>query len=58
MSAKKKSQRLWMYVVLFAVSLFLIFFVGTSVDKETGVTHTIITSNGLQHFKKGLDIAG
>lgn len=58
MSAKKKSSRLWIYIVLFAVSLFLIFFVGTSVDKGTGKTHTIITSNGLSHFKKGLDIAG
>lgn len=58
MSGKKKSNRLAIYIVLFAVSLFLIFFVGTSIDKETGSTHTIVTSNGLNHFKKGLDIAG
>lgn len=58
MSAKKISNRFMLYVVLFAVSLFLIFFVGKSINKETGETNTIITSNGLLHFKKGLDIAG
>ncbi len=58
MSAKKTGNRLWLYVVLFGVSLFLIFFVGKTVEKGTGETHTIITADGLNHFKKGLDIAG
>lgn len=58
MSAKKKGSRLMLFVGLFIVSLFLIFFVGTSIDKETGKSHNIITTNGLLHFKKGLDIAG
>lgn len=58
MSAKKSRNRLALFVVLFAVSLFLIFFVGTSVEQGTGKSHTIITANGINHFKKGLDIAG
>lgn len=58
MKGKKTRNRLALYVGLFIVSLFLIFFVGTSIDSGTGKSHTIITSNGLTHFKKGLDIAG
>lgn len=58
MSAKKRTNLLALYIVLFAVSLFLIFFVGTRIDTETGKSHTTVTSNGLLHFKKGLDIAG
>lgn len=58
MSAKKMSNRFMLYIGLFIVSLFLIFFVGTRVDKETGRSYNILTSQGILHFKKGLDIAG
>lgn len=58
MSAKKMSKRFMLYIGLFLVSLFLIFFVGTKVDKESGSSYHILTSQGLLHFKKGLDIAG
>ncbi len=37
----------------------MIFFVGRSpVDPATGSSHTIFTPNGLNYFKKGMDVAG
>ena len=54
----KNIQGFWTYVVVVLVSLFIIFFVGRSVEPGTGVTKTIITQDGLSHFKKGMDIAG
>jgi preprotein translocase subunit SecD len=35
-----------------------VFFVGRKFDPSTGIRHMIITSNGLSHFRKGLDVSG
>ena len=40
------------------MSLIFVFFVGRSFDASTGVRHFILTSKGLQHFRKGLDVSG
>jgi hypothetical protein len=46
------------YAIAAAFCLFLIFFVGSKTEVGTGVTRTILTTDGLSHFKKGLDLAG
>ncbi len=43
---------------LFIVSLLFIFFVGRSFDAQTGARKFIFTTNGLSHFRKGLDVSG
>lgn len=48
----------WMtYVLVLLLSLFVIFFVGRSVNPQTGVAKTILTPNGITHFRKGMDVA-
>lgn len=54
----KSKDLFWVYVVVILLSLFVIFFVGKEVEPWTGVTKTIITADGLAHFKKGMDVAG
>lgn len=45
--------------VVILLSLVVIFFVGKSpVDPATGRSSWIFTSSGLQHFRKGMDVAG
>jgi len=42
---------------IFIVSLVLIFFVGRKFDSETGTRNLILTTNGVSHFRKGLDVS-
>ncbi len=42
---------------IFIVSLVLIFFVGRKFDPETGTRNLILTTNGVSHFRKGLDVS-
>lgn len=44
------------YIVSILIWLFVIFFVGKSVDTE-GKTSLIITQDGIHHFRKGMDVA-
>ncbi len=46
------------FTVLFIVSVVFIFFVGRKFDPQTGARNFIITSNGVSHFRKGLDVSG
>jgi len=42
---------------MFIVSLIFIFFVGRKFDPATGTRNFVFTSNGLSHFRKGLDVS-
>lgn len=53
-----KKVSLMGYGILMAICCFLVFFVGTSFDAATGKHSWTITTNGLSHFKKGMDVAG
>ncbi|MFA6255828.1 MAG: protein translocase subunit SecD [Candidatus Absconditabacterales bacterium] len=46
------------FLILFIVSLVFVFFVGRKFDPATGARNFIFTSNGLSHFRKGLDVSG
>lgn len=46
------------FAVIVLLSLFTIFFVGREFDATTGQRHLITTSNGVEHFRKGLDVSG
>ncbi len=46
------------FASLLIVSLVLVFFVGRKFDPETGTRNFVFTTNGLSHFRKGLDVSG
>ena len=46
------------YGIVILVSLFLIFFVGKELDPVTNTEGFVITSDGINHFSKWMDIAG
>ncbi|MEI7562702.1 MAG: hypothetical protein WCJ39_03125 [bacterium] len=48
----------WVFLGISLLSLFVVFFVGRSFDAKTGTRSMIVTSNGLSHFRKGLDVSG
>lgn len=48
----------WIFFGLFLISLFLVFFVGRTTDPVTGKRQLSITKNGVQYFRKGLDVSG
>jgi hypothetical protein len=52
---KSRNSLVW-YIVTILICLFIIFFVGRSVDAE-GKTSLIVTSDGIHHFRKGMDVA-
>ena len=43
--------------VLFVISLFFVFFVGRTFNSETFKRDWILTTKGITHFRKGLDIS-
>ena len=43
---------------LFIACLVLIFFVGRNFNSETGTRNFVLTTNGISHFRKGLDVSG
>lgn len=53
-----KISKKMVFVVLFIVSVIFIFFVGRNFNPQTGTRNFILTSNGLSHFRKGLDVSG
>lgn len=53
---KIDKKRLFAGIV--ALSLIFVFFVGRSFDASTGIRHLTLTPNGLQHFRKWLDVSG
>lgn len=46
------------FTLLVLASLFTIFFVGRQSDPTTGKRSMILTLQGVQHFRKGLDVSG
>jgi len=55
---KQMNWRKLLYLGVLLISLFLIFFFGKEVNKETGKNKRVIVPNGIEYFKKGLDVAG
>jgi preprotein translocase subunit SecD len=53
-----KISKQMIFTVIFIVSVIFIFFVGRNFDPQTGARNFIITSHGLSHFRKGLDVSG
>lgn len=53
-----KISKKTIFATLFIVSLVFIFFVGRNYNPETGTRNFIFTTNGLSHFRKGLDVSG
>lgn len=53
-----KISKKTIFAVLFIVSLVVIFFVWRKFDPQTGARNFIFTTNGLSHFRKGLDVSG
>ncbi|MBS8121457.1 protein translocase subunit SecD [Candidatus Vampirococcus lugosii] len=52
------SRYFFLYLVIVFFSLFVFFFVGFETNKETGEENLVLKSDGINDFKKGLDIAG
>ena len=46
------------FTALVIVSVIFIFFVGRNFNPQTGTRNFIFTTNGLAHFRKGLDVSG
>lgn len=44
--------------IVFVISLFFVFFVGRTFNSETFKRDWILTTKGITHFRKGLDISG
>ena len=44
--------------IVFVMSLFFVFFVGRTFNSETFKRDWILTTKGITHFRKGLDISG
>ncbi len=55
---KKQKFKGLLYVWVIILWLFLILFLGKTVDPTTKETHRTIVSDGRNHFKKWLDVAG
>ena len=53
-----KISKKWLFLGISLLALFIVFFVGRSFDAKTGTRSMIVTSNGLSHFRKGLDVSG
>ncbi|MEI6673239.1 MAG: hypothetical protein WCL02_08240 [bacterium] len=52
-----KISKQMIFAVLFVVSAVFVFFIGRNFDPITGARNFILTSNGLSHFRKGLDVS-
>ncbi|NOZ44822.1 MAG: hypothetical protein GXP45_06900 [bacterium] len=55
---KKRANKGFLYLAVILLGLFLIFFLGKKTDSTTKQSHRAIVSDGLNYFKKGLDVAG
>ncbi|MFA7717214.1 MAG: protein translocase subunit SecD [Candidatus Absconditabacterales bacterium] len=53
-----KTNKNLLYLGICILSLFIVFFVGRSFNPQTGIRSMIVTPNGTQHFRKGLDVSG
>ncbi len=46
------------FLAIFVLSFIVVFFVGRKFDSESLKRNWIFTTQGIQHFRKGLDISG
>lgn len=53
-----KLNKRWVFLWLFVLSLFLVFFVWRTTDPITGKRQLSITKDGVQYFRKWLDVSG
>ncbi|MEI8091081.1 MAG: hypothetical protein WCG98_02260 [bacterium] len=56
--SKMKINKKLLFLGICLLAVFITFFVGRSFDASTGKRSLIITSKGVQHFRKGLDVSG
>ena len=53
-----KISKQMVFIALFIVSVIFVFFVRREFNAQTGTRNFILTTNGLSHFRKGLDVSG
>jgi protein-export membrane protein SecD len=54
----RRTNRQIAFLIVIFLSIFLVFFVGREFNETTQKRSFIITSNGINNFRKGLDISG
>lgn len=55
---RKLKEKRSIFTILLVLWLFFVFFVGSSFNPDTGKRDFTLTTNWLQHFRKGLDVSG
>jgi protein-export membrane protein SecD len=55
---RKLNEKRTIFAGLIVLGLFLIFFVGRAFHPETGKRNFILTTQGVEHFRKWLDVSG
>lgn len=55
---RKLKEKRTLFAALIVLWLFVIFFVGRSFNPDTGKRNFILTTKGISHFRKGLDVSG
>lgn len=55
---RKLNEKRTIFTILIVLGLFFIFFVGRTFHPETGKRNFILTTHGVQHFRKWLDVSG
>ena len=55
---RKLNEKRTIFAGLIVLGLFFIFFVGRSFHPETGKRNFILTTQGVEHFRKWLDVSG
>lgn len=55
---RKLNEKRTIFAALVVIGLFFIFFVGRAFHPETGKRNFILTTQGVEHFRKWLDVSG
>jgi len=55
---QKLNEKRTIFTILIVLGLFFIFFVGRTFHPETGKRNFVVTTHGVQHFRKWLDVSG
>lgn len=55
---RKLNEKRTIFTILIVLGLFFIFFVWRTFHPETGKRNFIVTTHGIQHFRKWLDVSG
>lgn len=55
---RKLNRKTTIFLIVFVLWLFFIFFVWRKFNPETSTRNFVVTTKGLNHFRKGLDVSG